>query len=103
MCASLFEPISRARDASVDLWDAVFKVGYRGTFDVNWAFAALMAESGGGSIVNLSSLGGMMSSPAHVYGSMKAGLIQLSQNPSAEWRARLGPCELCQPLNHIGG
>jgi NAD(P)-dependent dehydrogenase (short-subunit alcohol dehydrogenase family) len=70
MCAAVFEEIGRAEDASIEVLDAVFRIGYRGTFLSNWVFAQRMARRGGGAIVNLSSFGGLISSPSYSYGPM---------------------------------
>lgn len=85
MCAAVFEEIGRAEDASIDVLDAVFRIGYRGTFLSNRVFARRMAGRSGGAIVNLSSFGGLISSPSYSYGPMKAALVRLTKNMAVEW------------------
>lgn len=85
MCAAVFAPNTPAEETDLALWDRVMAVGYRGTFVVDTSFAKRMAAHGHGAIVNLSSWGGMRSTPSHAYGTMKAAIIRLSENLSVEW------------------
>lgn len=85
MCAAVFEQIRPPEEASIEDWDRVIEVGYRGTYLVNSTFASRMARRGRGAVVNVSSYGSFVSTPAHAYGSMKAAVNRLSENMAGEW------------------
>jgi 3-oxoacyl-[acyl-carrier protein] reductase len=61
-------------------WDAVVDTNMKGPFVAAQVFLPLLAEAGGGSIVNISSVSGQYGGPrtAH-YAASKAGLISLAQ------------------------
>ena len=61
-------------------WDQIVDTNLKGPFIVAQIFLPLIAESGGGSIVNISSVSGQYGGPrtAH-YAASKAGLISLAQ------------------------
>jgi 3-oxoacyl-[acyl-carrier protein] reductase len=61
-------------------WDAVVDTNLKGPFIAAQTFLPLLAEAGGGSIVNISSVSGQYGGPrtAH-YAASKAGLISLAQ------------------------
>lgn len=68
-------------DAVTDAdWDFVVDTNLKGPFIAAQVFLPLIAETGGGSIVNISSVSGQYGGPrtAH-YAASKAGLISLSQ------------------------
>ena len=44
-----------------------------------------MLARGRGAIINVTSVAGMTSAPAHAYGVAKAGLIHLTASLAAEW------------------
>ncbi|RSN67491.1 3-oxoacyl-ACP reductase FabG [Candidatus Korarchaeum cryptofilum] len=67
-------------------WRRVMEVNLNGAFYVMRAFFKLMADSGGGSIINIASVAGyipMVGSGA--YSPSKAGLIMLTELAAAEW------------------
>ncbi len=75
-------------DQSIDDWRAAVDVNLTGTFVCSTATARRMAESGGGSIVSITSINGIAPGPnAGAYGSTKAGINILSQQMSIEWGA----------------
>src|SRR5205085_2339827 len=69
----------------MDLWHRVVKVNLEGTFNANRVFAARMARSGQGSIVNIASIAGHTSSPQHAYGPTKAAVLNLTKNFAAQY------------------
>jgi NAD(P)-dependent dehydrogenase (short-subunit alcohol dehydrogenase family) len=69
-------------------WDHEFGIDLRGTFVVARAFARAMLVRKAGSIVNIASIAGMTSAPAHAYAAAKAGVIQLTTTLAADWGPR---------------
>jgi len=61
-------------------WDEVFSVNVRGTFFLTQAFAKRMLEDRGGSVVNVASVAGEVTTRASApYSASKAALIQLTR------------------------
>ena len=61
-------------------WDAVIDVNLKGAFLVGQAVARAMTTSGGGAIVNMSSVNGMMAIPSIAsYNASKGGVNQLTR------------------------
>jgi NAD(P)-dependent dehydrogenase (short-subunit alcohol dehydrogenase family) len=61
-------------------WDAVIGVNLKGAFLVGQAVARAMAGSGGGAIVNMSSVNGVLAIPSIVsYNASKGGIDQLTR------------------------
>ena len=68
------------------LWREVIGVNLTGPFLLMQAVIPLMIKEGGGSIINISSLGGMRCLPSMpAYCSSKAGLIMLTQQAALEY------------------
>jgi 3-oxoacyl-[acyl-carrier protein] reductase/pteridine reductase len=62
-------------------WDALHSVNLKATFFCCQQAAKIMLESGGGRIVNISSMGGLRPWTRHVpYGASKAGVIMLTRS-----------------------
>jgi NAD(P)-dependent dehydrogenase (short-subunit alcohol dehydrogenase family) len=73
---------------SVEDWNAVLAVNLTGTFLVSRAAARRMADAGGGSIVNISSVNGIAAAPnAGAYTSTKAAILMLTEQMALEWAA----------------
>lgn len=70
-------------------WRAALDVNLTGTFLVaRTAAERMIAESVGGSIVNISSINGLAAAPgAGAYTSSKAGVVMLSEHMALEWGA----------------
>jgi NAD(P)-dependent dehydrogenase (short-subunit alcohol dehydrogenase family) len=68
-----------------DAWDEIVRVDQRGTYLTCRAFGLGMVERRRGSIVNIASVAGMMSTPLHSYTPAKAAVIALTQTLAAEW------------------
>lgn len=67
-------------------WDAVVDLNLKWTFFAAQAAAQVMAERGGGSIVNISSRSGSQPCPmTGQYGAAKAGVENLTATMAAEW------------------
>ncbi|HEY4957393.1 MAG TPA: SDR family NAD(P)-dependent oxidoreductase [Caldimonas sp.] len=67
-------------DIAEDDWDAVLDVNLKGAFLVGQAVARVMAESGGGAIVNMSSVNGVTAIPGIAsYNASKGGIDQLTR------------------------
>ena len=76
-------------DLAIDAWRTVIDVNLHGTFYMSRAFGRALLEQGrGGSIVNISSIGGkMMAAQTAAYAASKAGVHALTCAMAAE----LGP------------
>lgn len=76
-------------DLSADDFRAVLDVNLAGTFICARAVARrIIAEGGGGAIVNITSMNGVQAGPnAGAYGSTKAGIALLTQQMAIEWGA----------------
>lgn len=69
----------------LETYDQVFNTNLRGTYVTCAAFGSRMALRRHGVILNIASISGMLSTPLHAYGPMKAAIIQLTQNLATEW------------------
>jgi NAD(P)-dependent dehydrogenase (short-subunit alcohol dehydrogenase family) len=82
-----FKPIL---DTTYDEWSRVIAVNLTGPFLCAQAAARLMNETGGGAIVNITSISGIRASTLRVaYGTSKAGLAHLTKQQAVEF-ASLG-------------
>jgi NAD(P)-dependent dehydrogenase (short-subunit alcohol dehydrogenase family) len=69
-----------------EYWDKVMSVNLKGPLRLAGLVAPLMGEQGGGSIINVASVGAYKGSPNNsAYSVSKAGLINLTQSMAAEW------------------
>jgi NAD(P)-dependent dehydrogenase (short-subunit alcohol dehydrogenase family) len=67
-------------DADEGVWDKTFSVNLKGPFFMIKHAARLMMESGGGAIVNTSSINGVTPAPFQgIYSITKAGIICMTQ------------------------
>ncbi len=72
-------------DADPGLWQKIIDTNLNGTFLCSRKAAEIMKTSGGGSIVNISSIAGRQASPTMgIYGIAKAGVEMLTQVLAAE-------------------
>lgn len=70
-------------------WDRVVAINLRGVFFGIKHAARAMLQSGGGSIINISSVAGLAAAPMlGPYGAAKAGVIQLTQTAARELAER---------------
>lgn len=67
-------------ETSLETFDRVLAVNLRGTFIVGQAAARIMKETGGGAIVNISSVSGITGNAGRsAYGASKSGVVGLSR------------------------
>ena len=84
---AVFGPILQT---SLEDWKRVMDVNLTGPFLTGQAAAPMMAENGGGAIVNITSISGLRASTLRVaYGTSKAGLAHLTKQQAVEY-ASLG-------------
>jgi NAD(P)-dependent dehydrogenase (short-subunit alcohol dehydrogenase family) len=84
---AIFKPIL---DVTYEDWSRVLAVNLTGPFLCTQAAAPLMRDSGGGAIVNITSISGLRASTLRTaYGTSKAGLAHLTKQQAAEL-AQLG-------------
>jgi len=73
-------------DMTSEYWDKVFSTNLKGPLRLSALIAPVMREGGGGSIVNISSVGGYRGSARNShYSASKAALMSLTQAMAAEW------------------
>lgn len=86
-CAGITVP-KAAMELALEEWNRVIGVNLTGTFLCCRSFAPALGESGGGSIVNLSSIHGLVAPalhPSSAYAAAKAGVLGLTRSLAAEW------------------
>ena len=76
----------RIHELEVDDWDRVLGTNLRGAFLVMKHTLPLMLESGGGSIVNMASIGSFRATPgSSAYITSKGGLLMLTRTAALEY------------------
>lgn len=79
---AVFKPLL---ETTLEEWSRVMAVNLTGPFLTSQAAAALMADHGGGAIVNITSISGIRASTLRVaYGTSKAALAHLTKQQAAE-------------------
>ncbi|HEX2555658.1 MAG TPA: SDR family oxidoreductase [Microvirga sp.] len=79
---AVFKPLL---ETSFEEWSRVMAVNLTGPFLCTQAAAPVMAEHGGGSVVNITSISGLRASTLRVaYGTSKAGLAHLTKQQAVE-------------------
>ncbi|MDR1999232.1 MAG: SDR family oxidoreductase [Frankiaceae bacterium] len=67
-------------------WDKVFSTNLKGPLRMSALIAPRMREAGGGSIINISSIGGYRGAPRNShYSASKGALVRLTESMAAEW------------------
>ena len=80
------DPGGTVVDVDVELWRQVIEINLTGPFLVMKAAIPHMIKSGGGSVINISSLGGLRCLPGMAaYCSSKAGLIMLTKQAALDY------------------
>lgn len=77
----------RATEYDENLWDRVMEINLTGTFRTCRAVGRVMtAQPNGGSIITISSIGGLVAFPGSVgYQASKGGVTQLTKSLAVEW------------------
>ena len=74
-----------AEELATETWDEVMRVDVRGTWSAAVAFGAPMVKRRKGSVVTISSITGLRSTPLHSYGIGKAAVVRMTENLAGEW------------------
>lgn len=75
-----------AADYSPDLLERVLDVNVKGTLYMCQAVGRRMIDQGGGSIINIASIGGLVGFPGSVgYQTSKGGVVQMTRTLAVEW------------------
>lgn len=83
------EQLCPSMDVDEALWDTILTTNLKGAFFCAQAAARLMAENGGGSILNLCSLTSEVGVPgAAAYGASKSAMVGLTRTLATEWAAK---------------
>ncbi|MYZ46907.1 SDR family oxidoreductase [Propylenella binzhouense] len=85
--AGILQGAVRLTDMTMQAYDAIMAVNLRGAVLMGRAIGSLMADEGGGAIVNLCSISSVRASAQPAYATSKAGLKMLTEIMAAE----LGP------------
>jgi gluconate 5-dehydrogenase len=73
-------------DMPLELWRKVFSVNLEGPLRMSQLVAPIMRDHGGGSIINVSTMGAYHGGPGiGAYGPSKAGLLSLTRICASEW------------------
>lgn len=87
--AGINPTIGELSDLSPELFDKMYQVNLKGPWYLASRLAPHMAESGGGSIINIVSVGGLKPAAYQgFYASLKAGLNAMTKVMAAEWAAK---------------
>jgi NAD(P)-dependent dehydrogenase (short-subunit alcohol dehydrogenase family) len=75
-----FTSDAQSTELTEEIWDRVIAINLKGTWMCSKYAAPLLAENGGGVIVNAASIGGLVGYPmGGAYGPSKAGVVQLTR------------------------
>jgi 3-oxoacyl-[acyl-carrier protein] reductase/pteridine reductase len=84
-------------------WDWIHEVNLKATFFCCQAAAKLMLKTGGGRIVNISSLGGLRPWSKHVpYGASKAGVIMMTRSLAKALAPQIAVNSIAPGVIHFG-
>lgn len=80
------DALGRPEDVSRDGFDRTLEVNLGGAYEVTTTTAESLHENGGGSVVNVASVGGIVGLPRqHPYVASKHGLVGLTRSMSLDW------------------
>lgn len=84
-----FENVRSSFEVDEALWESILSTNLKGAFFCAQAAGRIMAETGGGAIVNLCSLTSYVGIPtAAPYGASKSGLLGVTHALATEWATR---------------
>ncbi|MBN1630935.1 MAG: glucose 1-dehydrogenase [Thermoleophilia bacterium] len=96
--AGMDQPMDTVVDLDAALWSRVLEVNLTGPFLTMKAAIPHMIEAGGGSIVNVSSLAGLLGVPAlPAYCASKSGLIGLTKQVAVDFGVKKVRCNVVCP------
>lgn len=96
--AGIDQPMAGVVDLDPALWNRVLEVNLTGPFLTMKAVIPHLIEAGGGSIINISSLAGLVNPPGlPAYCASKGGLISLSKQVAVEYGASAVRCNVVCP------
>ena len=94
----------KALEVTEQDWDWIHEVNLKATFFCCQAAAKLMLNTGGGRIVNISSLGGLRPWSRHVpYGASKAGVIMMTRGLAKALAPEITVNSIAPGVIHFGG
>jgi meso-butanediol dehydrogenase/(S,S)-butanediol dehydrogenase/diacetyl reductase len=92
------DAIGRITELDPDDWRRVLEINLTGPFLLMKETVSIMIQNGGGSIINIASIGGLRCMPsAPAYGTSKAGLIFLTQQAALEYGPSKIRCNVVCP------
>lgn len=83
--AGLLQPPRRPEEISEREFDKIVDVNFKGTWLTATLVGAAMAKRGKGAIVTVGSVTGLAGGPLHVYGPVKAAIVNLTQGLAGAW------------------
>jgi NAD(P)-dependent dehydrogenase (short-subunit alcohol dehydrogenase family) len=96
--AAMEQPMGGVVDLDPEVWSRVLEVNLTGPFLLMKVAIPHLIEAGGGSIINISSLAGLVSPPGlPAYCASKGGLISLSKQVAVDYGAQGVRCNVVCP------